>query len=445
MKSNYSKKSNSGESNSASKHSRRDSVKAGVLGLTGLTLSQFLRAAGADDKSKAKRKKAKADSVLFINLAGGPAHLDSLDMKPDGPSETKGEFKPIQSKLADLVVCEHMPKYAEMADQFALIRGISHTSGSHPQGQSYISTGNRPNPAVTYPSLGSIVAKEIPGHKDLPPYIAIPQSEWNAGYMGDAFAPFKTNAVPRPGKPFSVRGISLAEGVSIEKVGRREQLLKDLDQTFREADTDSQLLEALDTFSEQAYSMITSKRTQQAFDVAKEPDSITKQFQSDELGQSLLLATRLIEFGIPFVTVTNQGWDTHLDNFKGHQRLLPPFDAGLAAVTTALKEKGLLERTLVVAMGEFGRTPKINQNVGRDHYPRVNWCVMRGAGVKEGHLIGGTDKGGESPTVDTQISPDDIGATILHSLGIDHHTEYYTQTGRPVSLIPDGKVIDELF
>jgi hypothetical protein len=428
---------------SSQKITRRDSVKAGVLGLTGLTLPDFLRAANADSKAKAKRKNAKADAVLFINLAGGPAHLDSLDMKPDGPSETKGEFKPIQSKLADLVVCEHMPRYAESADKFALIRGISHSSGSHPQGQSYISTGNRPSPAVLYPSFGSIVAKEMPGHKDLPPYVAIPQSEWNAGYMGDAYAPFKTNAVPKPGKPFAVRGISLAKGVSIEKVGRREQLLKDLDKTFRE--TDSQLIEALDTFGEQAYSMITSKRTQQAFDVGKEPDSIQKQFQSDALGQSLLLATRLIEFGIPFVTVTNQGWDTHLDNFKGHQRLLPPFDAGLAAVTTALQGKGLLERTLVVAMGEFGRTPKINQNVGRDHYPRVNWCVMRGAGVKEGHLIGSTDEGGVSPTADTTISPDDIGATILNTLGIDHHMEYYTPTGRPAILIPNGNVIEELF
>jgi uncharacterized protein (DUF1501 family) len=424
---------------------RRDSVKAGVLGLTGLTLSGFLNAAAASDDAKARRKNARADSVLFINLAGGPAHLDSLDMKPDGPAETKGEFKPVQSKLPELVVCEHMPKYAAMADQYALIRGISHSSGSHPQGQSYISTGNRPSPALLYPSFGSIVAKEIAGRKDLPPYVAIPQSEWNAGYMGDGFAPFKTNAVPRPGKPFAVRGISLPEGISIEKVNRREQLLKDLDQTFRETDTDSQLLEALDTFGEQAYNMITSKRTQKAFDVGKEPESIQKQFQSGELGQSLLLATRLIEFGIPFVTVTNQGWDTHLDNFKGHQRLLPPFDAGLAAVTQALKDKGLLERTLVVAMGEFGRTPKINQNVGRDHYPRVNWCVMCGAGVKPGHLIGATDAAGESPTDDTKVSPDDIGATILSTLGIDHHTEYYTQTGRPVSLIPHGNVITELF
>ena len=419
---------------------RRNALQVGVVGLTGLTLSDYLRLANAESQ-----KNSTADSVLFINLAGGPAHLDTLDMKPDGPAETRGEFKPIPSKLPGLQVCEYMPKFAEAADQFALIRGISHSAGSHPLGQSYISTGNRPSPAVVYPSFGSIVSKEMPGRPDLPPYVAIPQTEWNAGYMGDGFAPFKTNAVPKPGQAFAVRGITLADGVTVEKVNRREQLLKDLDTTFRNADTNSQLVEALDTFSKQAYNMITSTRTREAFDVSREPESISKLFDAGELGQSLLLATRLIEYGVRFITITNQGWDTHLDNFKGHRRLIPPLDAGLTAAVTALKEKGLLDRTLVVAMGEFGRTPKINKNVGRDHYPRVNWSAMAGGGVKSAQIIGGTDKGGESPDDDTQIKPDDIGASIFSALGIDHLKEYHTRTGQPVSLIPHGEVIENLF
>lgn len=424
----------------ATQFSRRTTLQAGFLGLAGLGLPDWLRLASAEDK-----KESAADAVLFLNLAGGPAHLDTLDMKPESPVETRGEFKPIDSSLPGLICCEHLPKIAQMADQFTILRGISHSAGSHPLGQSYISTGNRPSPAVIYPSLGSVVAKELPGFDDLPPYIAIPQTEWNAGYMGDGYAPFKTNAVPRPGQPFAVRGISLAEGLTVEKVNRREALLKDINTKFRDLDKDSQLVDALDTFGQQAYSMITSKRTQTAFDVSQEPESIQKLFGASELEQSLLLATRLIEKGVSFVTVTNQGWDTHLDNFKGHLRLMPPFDAGLAAAVTALKEKGLLERTLVVAMGEFGRTPKINENVGRDHYPAANWCMLTGGGVKKAQLIGATDKDGVRSTEDPAIKPDDIGASIFHSLGIDHHTEYVTKTGRPQSLIPYGNVIDGLF
>ncbi|MAT16098.1 MAG: hypothetical protein CMJ46_12615, partial [Planctomyces sp.] len=389
--------------------------------------------------------KTTADSVLFLNLAGGPAHLDTLDMKDNLPAETRSEFQAISSKLPGLKICEHLPKLATVIDHFTLIRGISHTSGDHPQGQAYIASGNRPNPAVKYPSYGSVIMKELPGDPDLPPYVAIPQTEWSAGYMGDAFAPFKTNAVPRPGQPFSVRGISPAKGLTVDKIDRREKLLKDLDTRMREVDTNSQLLEALDTFGQRAFSMITSSRTQQAFDVNAEPESIRKLFAADEVSQSLLLGVRLLESGCRFVTVTSQGWDTHLDNFTGHKKLLPPLDAGLTAAMTALKEKGLLDRTLVVAMGEFGRTPKINQNMGRDHYPRANWCLMAGGGVQPGQLIGATDANGSGPTEDTDIHPDDLGASIFHALGIDHHKEYYTKTGRPVSLIPNGRVIKSLF
>jgi len=419
---------------------RRTVLQAGTLGLAGLALPDWLRIsqAAAPDNSS-------ASAVLFLNLGGGPSHLDTLDMKPEASAETRGEFKPITSSLPGLICCEHLPGIARMASQFSILRGISHSAGSHPLGQSYISTGNRPSPAVIYPSLGSVITKEMPGYDDLPPYIAVPGTEWNAGYLGDGHAPFKTNAVPTPGKPFAVRGISLAAGLTVEKVQRREALLKDINTRFRSLQQDSQLVDALDTFGKQAYRMITSKRTQTAFDISQEPVSIQKLFGGSELEQSLLLATRLIENGVRFVTVTNQGWDTHLDNFRGHLRLMTPFDAGLTATVTALSEKGLLERTLVVAMGEFGRTPKINENVGRDHYPAANWCILAGGGIRRGQLIGKTDTGGVRPTDDTRLKPDDIGASILHALGIDHHREYQTRTGRPVSLIPHGHVIDGLF
>ena len=420
--------------------SRRGILQAGLLGTAGLALPDYLRMAHANET-----RQATADAVLFLNLAGGPAHLDTLDMKENLSAETKSEFSPIGSKIPGLMVCEHLPRLAASIDQFTLIRGISHTTGDHPQGQAYIATGNRPSPALKYPSYGSVVMKELPGDPDLPPYVAIPQTEWSAGYMGDGYAPFKTNAVPKPGEAFSVRGISPAAGVTLDKIERREKLLSDLDTRLREANTDSPLLEALDTFSGQAFSMITSDKTQQAFDVSREPDSIRKLFSSDEVSQSLLLGVRLIEAGVKFVTVTSQGWDTHLDNFEGHKKLMPPLDQGLTAAVTALREKGLLERTLVVTMGEFGRTPKINQNMGRDHYPRANWCLMTGGGVKPAQVIGATDAKGEGPTDDTDIHPDDLGASIFHALGIDHHKEYYTRTGRPVSLIPNGRVMHDLF
>lgn len=422
---------------------RRDCLTAGFLGGLGLSLPNYLRLAEANGGNT--KRKATADSVLFVNLAGGPSHLDTLDMKPEAPAETRGPFKSIATKLAGLQVCEHLPQFAQIAGEFTLLRGISHSAGAHPQGQSWISTGNRPTPALIYPSYGSVVTKERPTHPDLPPYVAIPKTEWNAGYMGDAYAPFKTNAVPQPGKPFQVRGISLAKGLTLDSVNRREALLKKVDRRFRETETNSQLVEALDKFGKQAYQMITSERSRAAFDVLKEKPSLRKLFAPDAFGQSLLLGCRLIEFGVRFVTVTNQGWDTHLDNFKGHKRLLGPLDAGIPAMLRMLKSKGLLERTLVVIMGEFGRTPKINANAGRDHYPRVNWCLMAGGGVRPGRFIGGTNNAGTAPDDGTDISPDDIAATIYHTLGIDPRTEYHTRTGRPAMLVPEGEVIAPLF
>ena len=419
--------------------SRRNLLQVGVISATGLSLSGYLRAA------EQSRREPTADSVIFLNLAGGVSHLDTLDMKPNAPAETRGEFQPIQTSVPGLTVCEHLPQTARAIDQFALLRGIHHSAGAHPQGQSWIATGNRPTPALLYPSCGSVVSRELDGQPDLPSYVAIPKSEWNAGFMGDAYAPFKTNTVPQPGKKFQVRGVSLAEGVTLDQVNRRERLLKKVDRTFRDANVNSRLLDALDKFAGEAHSIITSPRAQEAFDVDRESDSLRKRFTADELNQGCLLACRLVEYGVRFVTITNAGWDTHTDNFSGHKRLLGPLDNALPAMLSALNEKGLLERTLVIAMGEFGRTPKINENNGRDHYPRVNWCLMAGGGVRSGQLIGGSNQEGTAADDGTDITPDDLAATLYHTLGIDHRMEYHTNTGRPVMLVPEGRVIGELF
>ena len=423
-----------------SKASRRSFLRVGCAGAAGLSLPLGLKSLLA-----VETEKRRADAVLFINLAGGPSHLETLDMKPAGPVDTKGSFDHLQTKIPGLIVSEYMPKYAARADRYALVRGISHSAGDHPQGQQYLATGNRPAPALQSPAIGSIVSREYSGDGEIPPFVAIPDCDWHAGYMGDAYAPFKTNATPRKGEPFEVRGITLPEGLTVTKVRRRNQLLRDLDGRFAESKNNRNLTGALKSLGEQAESMILSSRTRDAFDVSKEPESIQSLFADNELGQGLLLATRLIGFGAPFVTITHKGWDTHLDNFTGHKKLVPAFDHGLDAAVSALQQKGLLERTLVVAMGEFGSTPKINKDRGRDHFPRNNFCVMTGAGIPGGQLIGGSDASGSGPDDKTHIKPDEIAATLLHAMGIDHHKEYYTNTGRPVILVPNGRILESVF
>lgn len=421
--------------------SRRALLRVGYLTGLGLSLADYMRLAAASEQ-----KKATADAVIFVHLAGGPSHLDTLDMKPDAPVEEQGEFKRIDTRIAGMHVCEHLPKLAAMLDRFTLLRGISHSAGAHPQANEYLFTGNRPNPAVVFPSLGSVAAKERPAVEELPGFVSIPSSEMGPGFLGVAYSAYKTTAIPAAGKPFEVRGLALADGFTVERVDRRDKLLRDLDKKLRQADANSSVLDGLDRFAEKATAMIMSDRARIAFDTHRESPSITKLFADDDAAQSLLLAARLVEHGVRFVTVTLDAWDTHLDNFKNlKNKLLPPFDSGITALVQALEDKGLLERTLVIATGEFGRTPKINSNAGRDHWPRTMWTLAAGGGVGRGNLVGGTDAKGHGPDDSTQMSPDDLAASIYHALGIDHRLEYVTRSGRPAILVAEGKVISELF
>jgi uncharacterized protein (DUF1501 family) len=420
--------------------SRRDALRIGALGGFGLALSE--RLLSAEDAPKLTPT---ADAVIFVHLKGGPSHLDTLDMKPEAPAAERGPFKPSQTKIAGLTACEHLPKLAAAMDRFALVRGISHSAGAHPQADEYLFTGNRPSPAVDHPALGSVAVKEKPGRKDLPGFVAIPNSDASPGFLGVAYSAFKTTAVPKPGKPFEVRGLSLAAGVTPEQVRDREKLLNDIDTALRGAEKVSPLVEGMDRFGKTAAEMILSPKAREAFDTGKEPESVAKLFGTDDLSQSLLLAARLAEHGARFVAVTHDGWDTHLDNFNKHKPLLKQLDDALPALVEALGQKGLLKRVLVLACGEFGRTPSINVNVGRDHWPRASWALFAGGGVKPGQLIGGTDAKGHGPDSGTKLAPDDLAASVLLALGISSKQEYYTQTGRPVTLVPHGRVIDGLF
>ena len=423
---------------------RRDFLKVGALGVGGLSLAQYLQLAEAGQK-----KAGSAKAAIFINLPGGPSHMDTFDLKPKAPKEYRGLFNPIQTKASGVEICEHMPKLASCADKFAILRGVSHTLGAHALGQEYVTTGTRPIPALKYPGFGSVVAKEFSAPKDLPPYVAVPNTRQGAGYLGVKYAPLNTGSTPRAGQAFSVRGISLRNGLTVREVEKRQGLLKDLDTTFKGVEKNSQLLDGLDKFGQQAYEMITSKRAREAFDISKESPSFSKPFGSDAFGTSCLLATRLVASGVPFVTLSLGGWDTHRDNFdRLKTRNLPTLDTGLSALLNGLEQKGLLESTAVFVTGEFGRTPKINNRSdpgGRDHYPRCMFMLMAGGNVKGGQVVGKSDDKATLPADGEGHSPADVAASFFHNLGIDHTKEYHTTTGRPITIVRDGKVIKKLF
>jgi len=420
---------------------RRDLIKVGALGAFGLNLPGFLRLAGAG----AVRPTAKAKSAIFIFLGGGPSHMDTFDMKPDAPAELRGDFKPIDTNVAGIRICEHLPLLAKCADKYAILRGISHTLAGHELGTEYLNTGSRPVPSLIYPGYGAVVSRELPAAPELPPYVAIPTTPQKAGYLGVRYAPLRTNDAPQPLKPFGVRGISLADGLTVADFERRQKLLSDLDTTFKGFESNSKVVDGLDRFAEQAYAMISSPKAREAFDTSREKPEAAEPFGVHKFGMSCLLATRLIEAGVRFVTVTFSGWDTHSNNFKSSkENLLPQLDQGLSALLNSLSQRGLLDSTSVYVTGEFGRTPKINDKAGRDHWPRAMFSLLAGGGMRGGQVVGASDDKGMGPASEG-ITPDQVAATFYHSLGIDHRKEYHTSTGRPVMIVREGKVIPQLF
>lgn len=417
---------------------RRDFLKAGVLG-SGLSLAGYLRLSRSGEVQATAAK-----SAIFVNLGGGPSHLDTFDLKPQAPEEIRGEFKPIDTKTTGLQISEHLPKLASLTDKFALLRGVSHTLAAHELGTKYLNTGNRPLPSLEFPGYGAVLSKELPSERDLPPFVAIPNTPQRAGYLGVRYAPLSTESTPKLGQPFAVRGVAISAGLTVEKVERRQKLLNDLDTVFKGYESASGLVEGLDQFDQQAYEIISSSRTRQAFDIAQEKPEIAQEFGNTNFGQSCLLALRLVEAGVRFATVSFGGWDTHQQNFSRlKQKLLPELDRGLAALFKQLELRGLLSSTVVFATGEFGRTPKINKNAGRDHWPRAMCVLLGGGGIRPGQVIGASDEQGMGPAGEP-ITPDQVAASFYHALGIDYEKEYHTQTGRPVMIVREGSLIPGL-
>ena len=414
--------------------SRRHFLQVGSLGAT-LSLSDFLRLSAAEGKVDSGR------SAVLVFLGGGPAHQDTFDLKPDAPEEYRGEFSPIRTSVPGIEICEHMPKLAQRAKQYAVIRGISHTLADHGLGTRYLMTGNIPTPVVNYPMYGSVVSKEFPSAPDVPSFVSIDRPVEGPGYLGAEYGPLSTGEKPRFGQPFRVRGITLDGNLTIEKYQKRRRLLDDIDGAFEQYEQLDETVRSFDRFSEDAYRIISSSRSRNAFDLSREPEREVDRFGRHEFGQSMMLTTRLIEAGVRFVTVLLEGWDTHQDNFNKLGRdLLPSFDQSLSAMLDRLAETGLMDSTSVLVTGEFGRTPKVNNNAGRDHWARAMCALMAGGNILGGQVVGSTDDKAEGPIGDG-FTPDDLAATFLTNIGIDPKKEYEANVGRPITLIRNGTPI----
>ncbi len=422
---------------------RRDLMKVGALSFFGLSLPQFLSlrsAAAAAGASNAP----KAESVILLWCSGGPSHLDTFDPKPDAPSEIRGEFNAIETNVSGIRISEHLPHTARVTDKIAIVRSLTSNIAAHEQATQYLLTGYRPLPTLEYASYGSVVSKELGPKNNIPAYIAIPDigRGGQAGFIGGGYNAF-TVADPSAGN-FRVQDVNLPRGVNDSRLARRRGFTQRMNDRFAAALPDGNV-KAVDTFYERAYELVTSSDAKKAFDISQEPNSIREMYGQTTYGQGALLGRRLVEGGARFVTIQKNGWDTHQNNFQNlSTRLLPELDKAFAGLIADLSQRGMLDKTLVVLMGEFGRTPKINPRGGRDHWSRCRFVVFAGAGIHGGQVIGKSDEQGGVPA-DRPVHVEDVATTLYHTLGIDHNKQYITPTGRPIHLAQGGKVIQELW
>jgi hypothetical protein len=420
--------------------SRRDVLKVGALSFFGLTLPQFLALRSAAAAEGGPR----ADAVILLWLAGGPSHLDTFDPKPEAPAEIRGEFGAIGTNVAGLQISEHLPLTAKVMDKVALVRTLSSTIAAHEQASQYLLTGYRPLSTLEYPSYGAVVAKELGPRKSLPPYVAIPDvpRAGQAGFLGGGYNAF---TAPDPSaRGYRVQNLHLPADVDPARLTRRQLFTRRMNERFESELPDSSV-HAVDQFYARAYDLVNSTGARKAFDIDGESTALREQYGMTPMGQGSLLARRLVEAGARFVTVSRGGWDTHANNFKTlRDRLLPELDQAYSALLTDLAQQGMLEKTLVLLMGEFGRTPKVNPRGGRDHWSRCRFVAFAGGGVRGGQVIGKSDEQGAMP-VERPVSVEDVATTIYTALGIDTEKQYVTPTGRPIHIASGGQVIPELW
>jgi hypothetical protein len=426
---------------------RRDCIRLGLSALIGGGLVDALRLRG-----EAALKASRPTSCILIWMDGGPSHYETFDPKPDAPKEIRGEFSPIATQVPGIFFSEPMKRLASIADKLAIVRSIHHNQGNHGAGNHYMMTGAPTRIPVGcgafvsfHPSLGSTTAHERGAQGGLPPYFSIPSMSRSGGpnFLGARYAPFVVPDDPSR-KDFQVRDVAPPRGLDDPRVDRRRDLRARIDRFRRftdEAACDPAV--ALDAYYEQGYDLMSSPLAQRAFNMANEPDQVRDAYGRNAFGQRALLARRLVEASVPFITLYQGGWDHHIGIFKAYKQRMGAFEATIAELIQDLDRRGLLETTLVVALGEFGRTPKINKDAGRDHWSNAMSVLFAGCGTPGGQIVGSTDKHGYAAN-ERLLSPENFAATVYTKLGIDPAKILHTPSGRPVQLVSDPTPIREL-
>ncbi|NNE93167.1 MAG: DUF1501 domain-containing protein [Verrucomicrobiales bacterium] len=419
--------------------SRRNFLKIGGLAMGGLSLPELLRAEAAAGISSSNK------SVIMVYLAGGPSHSDMWDLKPDAPSQYRGEFNPIATNAPGVQICEHFPRIAKNFDKFAALRTLIDSAGQHSSYQCETGWPMRNEPAGKWPSMGAVLAKNLGTDRNgVPPAVTLNNSRAGGGFLGSGFKPFQPNGKGRA-------DMTLNRKMTVERLEDRQSLLSNFDQMRRDADR-SGLMEGLDEFNQTAFEVITSSELIDALDVKKAKEAevaryskgIERRYQNACL--QFLTARRLVEAGSRYVTLSIGGWDTHRDNFKSlRERLLPVIDRGVGCLVEDLHESGMSEDVSVVVWGEFGRTPKVNTRGGRDHWPRVTGALVAGGGMRTGQAIGETDRlGGEAEN--RPIHFGEVFSTLYHNCGLTNSDlQAVDLSGRPLALVnPSHKPMKEL-
>jgi hypothetical protein len=437
--------------------SRRGFVKAGILGTSGLSLSQLLCSEARADRPTCR------PSVIILWMRGGPSHIDMWDPKPDAPVEYRGEFGVIRSSVPGILLSDMLPRAARVMEKWSIVRSLHHHDAGHSSGDQICFTGynsgSNPDENV-YPSCGAIVSRQL-GHlmPQLPAYVMIPRMVPGTGsaYLGVAHKPFETQVDPASPGPFRLPNFALPQGVTVERIGDRRHLLASFDALRRDVDGSGQM-GAMDRFDHQAWDILTSSAARDAFDLDREPRSVRERYGfmpafdpgaanrcgAPNWAQRMVLARRLVEAGVRLVTVDLRWWDTHVLGFDSLRRgFLPRWDQAFPALLEDLDQRGLLESTLVIAWGEFGRTPRVNNDAGRDHYPYVFSAALAGGPVRGGRVIGESDSRGAFPRANPK-TPQDVLALMYRHLGVDVTVNYADNTGRPHPVLPSGRAIDEL-
>jgi len=427
--------------------SRRGFLQVGALTGLGLALPDLLSSTAEAAKNRQGKASRNANNCILIWTRGGTSHHDTFDPKPEAPVNVKGEYGVINTAVPGVQFTEIVPTLAKELKRFALLRGWNPKNGSHGSADQWVMSGRRFNPAVAYPTYGSVVSYQHGFKSALPPFVQLGSQVdrrfggGTSGVLGLQHNPFEMLADPNA-KRFNVRDITPPQGISMGRVDRRKKMLAVIDSLQRESDVQPAAFDALDEHYKAALTMITAPETKRAFEIDKEDAKLRDAYGRNRFGQSCLLARRLIQAGVRFVTVTDGGWDTHQNNFRSlKSRLLPPVDKGLPALLADLQDRGMLDSTLVIWLTDFGRTPKINSASGRDHWASAGFAIAAGAGIPGGSVLGETDDEGGRPTKGEYFS-EDIAATVYAKLGIPHDLIVHAPDGRPIRL-NEGRRIKE--